>query len=264
MSRLFHICTLMNNPTQYGNMKSSFLAAGFDEERCRYTVLDNSNCNTHEPYSAINLALKETSEEYLIFCHQDILIDRGDDIEHLLQQFDNLSQQYPDWAIVGNAGGTDTLRLARKITDPHGEGASGHLPRRVQSLDENFLVIKTGALLRCSPELNGFHLYGTDLCLDAITKGFTCHVVDFHLTHLSAGDANNQSFKDALAALQRVWNNHFRFCYVKTCCGALFLSKYALLRRYFGSPKMVDWVVDHSKIYSLLCLATRTLQGKKM
>ncbi|PQV63692.1 hypothetical protein B1R32_10931 [Abditibacterium utsteinense] len=263
MSKIFHICTLANNLSQYKSMKNSFLAAGFDEHRCRYTIFDNANSNAYEPYSAFNAASSETEETYLIFCHQDILIDQGHDINQLLKVLDELSKNEPNWAIAGNAGGTDTLKLVRRITDPYGSNTVGHIPRRVQSLDENFLVVNTRASLRCSSHLSGFHLHGTDLCLDAITKGFTCHVVDFHLTHLSPGNAN-QDFENAITSLQEVWNNKFKFCYVKTSCGELFLSKYDFLRKIFGSKKMINWVVNHPRFYTAFVFLRRRYQGKGM
>lgn len=246
-------------------MKASFLAAGFDEQRCRYSVFDNSQGSAYDPYQVLAKVSAATPEPYLILCHQDVLLNQGHGLPRLRDALEELSRKDPRWAVAGNAGCTDnTLKGAIKITDPHGTYAVGKLPRRVQSLDENFLILKTGAALDYSSELTGFHLYGTDLCLTAIRQGCSCYVIDFHLTHLSGGSPDHRYY-EALAALQRKWSRHFAFCYVNTTCtldSAVFLSKYAVLRRLFGTDRAIRFVVSHPQAYRALVSLRRFLQGK--
>ena len=75
--QIFHICTIANKLDMYAEMNASFIEAGFTEEKCRYSLFDNSQGNSYEPYSALKFIQANTSEPYIIFCHQDILLDQG-------------------------------------------------------------------------------------------------------------------------------------------------------------------------------------------
>jgi hypothetical protein len=239
---LFHICTLVTDTAQYEAMKRSFVAAGFDEERCRYTVLDNRGKNHFEGFGGFNVVQGDTTEPYLIFCHQDLLLESGDGFETLVSVLKDLDQRDPRWAVLGNAGWSDLIHLAMVFTDPVWHGRRlGRLPQRVQSLDENFLVVRTETHLRCSPELSGFHLFATDLCLHASLRGLSCYVIDFHLTHLSQGNRS----KDFYAVRQRFvrhWNRAFAFQFIRTPSTILFLSRY----------RPLQWALDSRPIRYLL------------
>lgn len=234
-------------------MKTSFLQAGFDESQCRYRVFDNSTQNLHDPYGVINAVLAEATEPYVIFCHQDILIDQCDNFGSLVRLIEEMDVIDPNWAILGNAGGSEKFDLAIRISDPHGKDVSqGNFPQRVQTLDENFLVIKSASQLQCSAKLRGFHLYGTDLCLNAMSRGLSCYVVDFHLTHLSAGNAR-EDFQNALKMVQQEHNKRFVFYYVRTTCALFFLSRFLFLRRCFGNGRVIEWMRFHPGPY-IRCL----------
>lgn len=231
--KLFYICTIANNLAMYEAMKSSFIKAGFDEDRCRYSLFDNSRVNIYEPYSTFNTIHQNPVEPYIIFCHQDVLLNQGHGFGQLVKVLEELDQLDPDWAVVGNAGSNNNYDIVRRITDPNcAQQWVDRFPERVHSLDENFLLVKSSAKIACSPELKGFHFYATDLCLNAMLKGYSCYVIDFHLTHLSAGD-QNQHFRNSQAMFRRRWNCEFKFCYVQTPCTIMFLSKYRMLRQIF-------------------------------
>ena len=257
----FCIATLVNDPSAFENLAQSFRSAGFTDEHCNYIVLDNSDGNRYEPYSSLTRIASESNEKYVIFCHQDVIADRGDGREQLEKALSHLSTIDSNWAVAGNAGGTETLRLAMRVTDPSGVWQVGRLPREVQSLDENFLIIKPKANVGCSPELTGFHFYGTDLCLNAMKVGCTCYVVDFHITHLSAGN-RDPTFNVCQQNMCRLWNKRFAARYVKTSCTMLFLSRYAWVRKWLGSQEMLDKMESAPLWHSLWTYVRRMASGK--
>ncbi|MDF5717925.1 MAG: hypothetical protein PUP93_29695 [Rhizonema sp. NSF051] len=227
-------------------MKASFFEAGFDETRCRYSLFDNSNGNVHDPYETFNTIRLNTIEPYVIFCHQDILINQGHGFNQLVQVIEELDKLDPNWAVAGNAGINNNYEMVAKITDPcQTPNWSGVFPQQVHSLDENFLVIKTSADISCSIELKGFHFYATDLCLNAITKGYSSYVINFHLTHLSAGNYN-QTFHEVKAMFYKKWCSKFNLCYIKTVtCVTMCFSKYKLIR-YLGSrSRIMQWFLSN-------------------
>ena len=251
--KTFHICTIVNNAEQYWKMRASFAQAGFDEDHCRFSVFDNQASNRNECYSTFNRVMAETPEPYVIYCHQDILLDQGHGREELLAVMRELDQNYPDWAIFGNAGVTEEHQALRRLHDPFGTHfGEDTTPVRVCSLDENFLVVKTASNVRCSAELTGFHLYATDLCLQAARAGQACYVVSFHLTHLSKGRLD-QSFYTARDNFQEQWSKRFRFRYVRTSCTIIFFSRNRAIRFFFSSDRVTQWLLSNPVRHQIVC-----------
>lgn len=246
--KLFHICTIANKLAQYEEMKSSFIEAGFDEFRCRYSVFDNSQGNIYEPYSTFNTIRSNTVEPYIIFCHQDVLLNQGHGFDRVVKLLEELDKLDSNWALAGNAGINNNYENVTIITDPHNSKHwSGGFPERVHSLDENFLVVKSSANIASSSELKGFHFYATDLCLNAILKGYSCYVINFHLTHLSPGKIS-QDFWKSRAIVQKRWSREFNFCYVQTPCSFMFLSKHKALQYIFNHTKVMQWFLSHRSL----------------
>jgi hypothetical protein len=232
---LIPIFTFVTDRDGYSQMLHSFERAGFTSERASFTELTGTGGpGETEPYSAITKLASELTEPWFILCHQDLRLDQGDGIDDLIGAVRDLEERDDRWAVAGNAGGTRALRVVRSLTDPHGGPTDAPFPARVHSLDENFLVIRTGTGLRCSPQLSGFHLYGTDLCLNALEQGRQPYVIDFRVRHLSRGtrDAQYVTARDRLLAH---WSSRFVACYVRTTIEVLFLSRLGLLRSLLGS-----------------------------
>jgi hypothetical protein len=248
----FHIFTIANNLGQYSKMKSSFLTAGFDETRCRYSLFDNSKKNIFDPYTEFNHIRQTTVEPYIIFCHQDLLLNQGHGFEELIKCLENLDKNHPRWAIAGNAGKNKYFKMVARITDPNNTpNWNGSFPQQVYSLDENFLVIKTSAKVSCSTELEGFHFYGSDLCLNAIKEGYSCYVIDFHLTHLSGGTFD-QEFWKIQSKFYDKWCNKFSFSYFMTATGILMVfSKTKIIRTVGSKDRVKNWVFSKQYVLPL-------------
>lgn len=240
----FHICTIANNLGMYEAMKSSFIAAGFDESRCRYSLFDNSTENIYEPFSAFNSILSYTVEPYIIFCHQDILLNQGHGFKHLVSLIEEMDHLDPNWAVLGNAGVNNHYQNVAKITDPNSTpNWVGDFPQKVHSLDDNFFILKSTTGLSFSSELNGFHLCAPDLCLNAILRKYSCYVINFHLTHLSGGNID-QRFHDALSKFVKRWRREFRFCYIKVIYSpVIFLSNTPWLCSIIAHNRVVNKII---------------------
>lgn len=204
----FSVCTLVNRDDQYEIMMRSFVAGGFSAANTEFILADNRKGNTYDAYGGLNAMLAKARGRYIICCHQDVeLIDDG--ARELEARLDALTALDPFWAVAGNAGRGRDGRAVR-ISDPYGEAQHvGDLPALVHSLDENFLVFRRDFLIGLSADLSGFHLYGTDACLQAELRGLTAYVIDFHLRHHSRGNVD-LSYFDCVRRLEEKYSRAFR------------------------------------------------------
>lgn len=233
----YSVCTLVSNLPEYAVMVDSYVKAGFNLDLCEFLYVDNSQGNKYDAYTGLNKLMERASGDYLILSHQDIelIYDTEPDLQQRLQEITELD---PTWAVLANAGGADVKRVYRRISHPHDNLNQGPFPQKVISVDENFILLKKAAGLRFSPDLQGFHLYGTDICLVAEQKGYTCYVINFHLLHKSTGNMN-ESFYQARQMLMQKYAQTLTPRYIRTTCTYLFISKSPLLNYFMNKPFMI-------------------------
>jgi hypothetical protein len=230
----FTVCTLMTNAGQYKRAIASFKKLGFNEKNTKFLYVDNTKEPQVEAFSGLNMMLSHANSTYVILCHQDIELV-ADSAENLLEKLKNLTVSSPNWAVVGNAGRRGRF-APRHISDLHGKNQFfGPLPAQVDSLDENFLVIRSESQVSFSNGLSGFHLYGTDICLQARLKGHTAHVIDFHLFHHSAGKID-KSFFSCVAKFEERYSQELGRQRIQTTAHELFLMP-SLLEKIFWYPR---------------------------
>jgi hypothetical protein len=201
-------------------MVRSFVQAGFLGDFCEFLYCDNSHANHLDGYTGCNHFLRTARGKYLILCHQDILLS-FDGLEQLESIIKDMQSSTPDWAVLGNAGGADlgekAIRIAHANQKKH---SSSIFPFRVLSLDENFLVVRQAANLSVSLDLHGFHFYGTDLCQNAISLGFSTWAVDFLVLHKSTG-TYNRSFFECYKAIRGKYRRTLSNGYIQTTCAVI-------------------------------------------
>ncbi len=110
-------------------MVESFVSRGFTPDDCEYFYIDNSRIGHRPPTHAVpgpaesnrfdafrgyNLFLSEARGEFIVLCHQDILL-LEDGRAELEQRLCELTAHDPEWALCGNAGGVLGL-IKRKTT----------------------------------------------------------------------------------------------------------------------------------------------------
>ncbi|HCU05332.1 MAG: hypothetical protein A2X77_04255 [Gammaproteobacteria bacterium GWE2_42_36] len=232
----YSICTLVSSQNEYEGMLASFEQAGFSSEDCEYLYVNNIEHNKYDAYQAIRKFLLQACGRYIIFCHQDVLLSHDNRmvLEDRIQAMDALDNR---WAILGNAGGHKNLaKRYVRITDPHGDNQHvGSFPCLVSSVDENFILVKREANISVSCDLSGFHFYGTDLCLLAQIRGYRCYVIDFHLTHKSAGK-RDRVFDDCQKRFIEKYQRALKPRWVRTVCAALYLSSSRFKTKIFNQP----------------------------
>lgn len=231
----FSICTLVTRADEYAAMVESFVARGFVPGECEYLCLDNRRANRFDAFAGYNLFLGEARGDYVILCHQDVLL-HADGRAELDARLAELTRRDPHWGICGNAGGVALARRAVRISDPHGEDQSrGPFPIRVTALDENFLLVRREANLALSRDLEGFHFYGADLCIVADMLGWTAWAIDFHLRHKSGGPVDARFYAMRKAAARK-YRRAMRPRWIVTSVTDFFVSGSRLASRLLTSP----------------------------
>lgn len=249
----YSICTLLTDVEQYRGALTSFRAAGFVEPDCEFLYIDNTVANKYDGYSGVNKFFQVARGDYIILCHQDLILHK-DTRSKLDEIIDEMNDAYPDWALLGNAGGSVPGQQTYHLTEYTGKDEHhmkrGSFPTEVRSLDENFIVVNGSTNLSASNDLNGFHMYGTDLCMIARVLGYSAYVVDFHLWHLggasiktpvtdgahviSSLDVNKASL---ISKYQRVFSGR----YIQTTCTTFYVS---------GS-KFKNYLYNRKKFFSI-------------
>lgn len=235
----FSVCTMVTRLQEYQEMVDSFLAKGFNKD-CEFLYVDNSTSNQLDGFQSLNLFLKKAKGRYIIVCHQDIILHK-DGIKELRNEIEKLNRLDPNWAVLGNAGANGPNHIVYHISYPDGTFLSkGNFPEKVQSLDENFIVVKNSTQLQVSTDLKGYHLYATDLCMYAELNGYNCYVIPFNLIHKSRGNKND-AFYTSRAALIQKYNRFFRTRWVQTNSTVFHLSG-SSVGRIFGNQLFLFFV----------------------
>lgn len=234
----YSICTLVTRKQEYLEMLNTFIKGGFTEDICEYLVIDNSEVNKMDAYQGINSFLQKAQGEYIILCHQDILLIEGQsNIQTLDKQITEMDTRDPHWGVLGNAGGATRLykRMVIKIAYPNNViDIQGTVPQKVGCIDENFMLVKNSANLALSGDLSGYHLYGFDLCMVAELLGYSAWVIDFLLLHKSEGNVN-QSYHDILARVKAKYTHTMRGRYVNTTIKRFYISGSKLKNAIFDT-----------------------------
>ncbi len=202
----------------YNEFKKTF------KNNAEYIVIDNSK-NEWDCFSAISSFIKRSKGEYLIITHDDIRFDTLDS-NKLLEQINIILSVDCRAAVFGVAGISKTNHLPVG----HFKNKDGNIRwtwgkgSEVESLDECFLLVRNGLGINVSSTLKGFHFYGTDLCINAEKLGYSSHVIDFPITHLSSGRLGNDFF-EAKDRFEMHLRDSCKKRFIQTTCTVLYGGK---------------------------------------
>jgi hypothetical protein len=132
-------------------------------------------------------AIRNAEADILIFAHQDVFFPQGW-FQQLPAICSRLSSSDPSWAVAGVFGASSDGQLIGHVWDSAlGRVCGGPFdnPKGVASLDEIVLVLRRDSGVAFDPALPSFHLYGTDIVLEARKKGFTAYIFDLPIIHNS-------------------------------------------------------------------------------
>jgi len=129
---------------------------------------------------AYNDALERVTTDIVVFAHQDVYLPAGW-ANGFQQAIERLENGDPNWAVAGSYGTSYKDRDAGLVYCVANRRMMGRVTGELQSvdsLDELLLVIKKSSGLRFDEGLQGFHFYGTDICLQARARGLSSYAFE--------------------------------------------------------------------------------------
>jgi GT2 family glycosyltransferase len=148
---------------------------------------------------SLNLAAGLATGEYIVYCHQDILLCQSW-MKQVVGTIEKI--EYPESiGIIGFEGIQDggTPWSCKNVKQ-------GHV-QRVQTLDELCLITPRRSL--SFDESFHFHYYGADICMEAEKQGFVNYLIGVPTHHLSGGAENimtdQDGFKREAMTFRKKW-----------------------------------------------------------
>jgi hypothetical protein len=156
----------------------------------------------------LNAGIEQARHEFVVLVHQDVYLPE-DWPARMVAQWRQAEQQGGPVGIAGVFGVLDRRvpfdAIGRVV---HRDRLLSHrsLPSDVDGLDELLLVVPRDTPLRVDGDL-GWHLYGTDLALQAQDKGLRVVVVDAPCHHNSLTGRVPWKYRESERVLARKWED---------------------------------------------------------
>lgn len=188
-----------NNPSLFEDMRDSLL---HQTEEVEVIGIDNTEGRYKSCSSAFNSALPKINTEFVIFSHQDILLEDKDCIHHFLDYCSRIGK-HDLLGVVGKIHG-DKHCTGNVVNAMGGAAAAQKLEGIVEcdSFDECFFGGRTCCFKRypfSETLCPGWHLYAVERCVAAKSRGDKSYICDVNMIHLSFGKTNhsyNKTFYD--------------------------------------------------------------------
>ena len=187
---------------------------------------------------ALARAMETATAEVLIFAHCDVYFP-GCWFARLTWEVDRLARIDPKWAVAGVSSLTSSGELVGRMYDLSLEplftetmgifGKPLASPVPIVSADELGLIVRRRAGVSFDPLLPEFHLYGTDIILEAERQGKRSYGLDLPLIHNAKVQLQlGSDYVRAYKYMVRKWRARLP---VPTTCGTLTANPLALLLR---------------------------------
>lgn len=186
-------------------------------------VIAFENPNTHSLTEAYNIILNQSSNDIVIFCHDDIYFEKKNWGNKILKHF----KRNPDYGILGAAGSkylpksgkwweinTEMFGVVnhehqgKKWTSKYSESKGSNLDDTI-IVDGLFIAINKNNIKKTfNEDVKGFHFYDVDFSFRNYLEGVKIGVFyDIRITHLSIGQTNEQWEKNRVEFSERYKDN---------------------------------------------------------
>jgi GT2 family glycosyltransferase len=209
--------TCVNNITQYRNYVIGSLFR--NNSKRNYEIIPIMNFgNKYSAAEALNIGIKRAKGEIIVLCHQDVLFYQNW-IDTLFKRIKEVESKSKKWGVLGTAGISkrdDTVGVVHNTKGKlQWQSSKKATTYPVQTVDEHCMIIrKSSSLLFDQTHFNGFHFYGPDLCLEALSRSMSNYGILCPLVHDSSSGSlisGKQEFMRLLNELAKKWRQRFPF-----------------------------------------------------
>jgi len=193
-----------------------------------------------------NAGIAEAHGDLVVLVHQDVYLPKGWDAR-LISQWHTANSVGDPVGVAGVIGVADRRipkdHLGRVVDRDNLLDTGNRVPQQVDGLDELLLLVPRDTSLRVDPNL-GWHLYGTDLCLQAQRAGLRTMVLDALCHHNSLIARPPATYWDSARVLARKWPHLLPMNTNSATIDASFLTPpsrsglgFGFLRRFLSSGR---------------------------
>jgi len=169
--------------------------------------------NTTNVPKAYNEAMKEATQDIVIFVHHDVSLPDGFFVQ-LENSIKNLSDK--NWGCLGVAGCQGTARYGYLMNRNTKWGSEKSVPHEVETLDELILIVKRNSVVFDENIPSTHHMFGPDTCLQFRERGMKNYSVLAFCTHNCAvHHTYPKDFYDSAEYLKKKWS---QFLPITTTC----------------------------------------------
>jgi hypothetical protein len=158
--------------------------------------------------AAFHELIGSAKADILVFAHQDVYFPDGW-FSQLRVACERLSSIEPAWAVAGVCGMTADSEFVAHLWDSGLATICGgpfDSPVPVVSLDEVVLIVRRASGVSFDPALPSFHLYGTDIVLEARKAGMKSYALDLPVIHNSKANVRlDRAYVAAYRFMVRKW-----------------------------------------------------------
>lgn len=204
-SRSITFITCVADASRYACCRSTLEAMRSDAFAVTIDPIDNAG-NLRSAPAALNLGWNRAQSDLVVLCHEDVVFptDWLDRLQLAITAVEN-GPEGPRWGVLGPMGRSGKRFFGRAAGPDGVESHFGPLPAPVETLDELCLIVPRRLSLRFDESLGGYHLYGVDLCIQAVEAGLGCFAIDAPLRHDSHTRHRPPEYHAVKRRLQRKW-----------------------------------------------------------
>lgn len=175
--------------------------------------LDNSQNQYVGAREAFNSVINKIDTDYVLFLHPDVYFEDNTILIKMLSVIRKLNKM----GVAGVAGCREGKEWSILSNIVHGKNKSSagdkiKKPEVVQTVDECMFFVQTDIIKKFPfSNINGWHMYAVELCLQLLREGYINYVLPCDIWHKSSGSSLDSSYVLTLEKIVRLYSKDYKY-----------------------------------------------------